>query len=57
MIDPLSRAEIERDIATLADPELTMACGVNGDKFSIMFVRRRGAASEPGFRFRDPDRA
>jgi len=57
VLDPMIRVELENAIAMLADPEVEMGCGVQDGKFSIVFVRRRGASRQPDFRFRNPDRA
>lgn len=55
MTDPLARAEFERDISMLADPEIEMSARRDDDGFQICFVRRRGDRDQ--LRFQDPDRA
>lgn len=52
------RFETERDISLLADPEIEIAFGeAKPGIFSMTFVRRRGIANDPDFKYRDPDRA
>lgn len=57
LMDPIHRAEIERDISLMSDPEIELALGRSETGYSFHIVRRRGKRSEPDFRFRNPDKA
>jgi len=58
-MDPLFRAEMEKMISVLKDPEVQMVFKTTDDpgKHMMVLTRRRGESRDPDFRFRDPDRA